>query len=334
MAAVTGNYQLLRINEQITENLSSVQIAGTLDDLIFNALTPLIRNSNYLEYVILELLPHIFLNQRRSFSKRNSGTSLKDSIFSFIMADDKEEKIKLLRKQNLERTVYFEALKQFEKAGKVYLDTVKTRLHDPKIKTNAKEIKQDFFVEKHLYETCQSVIYWVNYAYKFRSMIVEKYVRNAYNESVKMAAATNLNIDQEELFRNLLIVCHKAIDKYDPERGPLASYVNIWFMEAKTNHKNAHEHGVAMQMSTSQRKKLLEKGSIHTFTLELDEKIAESVEDIDYDVLQNMIDGEEDKILNNLSCRADLNKVFCLATGVRYTLTPQDLKWQRESCNG
>lgn len=333
MSGLTGNYQLLALNETISENLSSVQIAETLDDLIFKALTPLIKNSNYIEYAILELMPHIFLNQRRKFSNKEPET-LKDAIFSFIMSDDKEAKTKLLRKQTLERTVYFTILSSFEKDAKAYLESVRLRLKNKEAETNAREIKEKYLITSELYETCQSVVYWLKYAYNFRAMIVEKYVRSAYNQSVKMAASTNLRIDQEELFRNLLVVCHKAIDKYDPEKGALAGYIDIWFMEAKTNYKNAHEQGVAMQMSTSQRKKLQEQGNLHTFTVELDDELASSIEDEEYNILGSMIENEEDRLLNNLSCRADIHKVFSLATGVLYTPTPADIEWQRSSCHG
>lgn len=332
MTQVTGNYQLLAIKETLQENLSSVQIERTLDDLIFNALEPLIQNSDFVEYTIVELLPHVFHNQLRKFSILEAE-GVRDALFSFVMSDNTEEKTKLLRKQALERSVYFEALKEFETVAKEYIESVRLKMHNADVPTPAKKIREDFFVYQNLYETCQSSTYWLHYAFKFRSMIVEKFVKLAYVESVKMAADTNLNINKKELFRNLIITTFKAIDKYNSIKGPLANYVNIWFMEAKNNPKNAHEEGVAFQMSTSQRKKMLERGSIQTFTIELDEAIAESVEDLDQDVLGTMIETQEDVVLNNLTCRADVHKVFSLATGVRYTLTPDDLKWQRESCN-
>ena len=328
----SGNTQLLRLEEDLKENLSSVQIAKTLDDLIFKAIDPLIRNSKFVEYTILELLPHVFLNKRRKFSSKKVE-DFRDALFSFIMSDNTDEKIALLRKQTLERTVYFALLDRFNRDAIRYLDAVQQKIRGKNIDTGAKQLKEQFFIEGNLYEICQSTLYWTHYAYKFRAMVVKKFVRFAQTESVKMIAGTSLNVDQEELSRNLILVTHKAIDKYDSDQGPLANYVNIWFREAKTNPKNAHEYGVAMQMSSSQRKKLHGQGLLQTFTVELDEKIAESIEDFDYDVLQNMIDTQEDFIQANLSCRVDSNKIFCLLAGIHYTLTPDDLRVQQESCN-
>ena len=330
-----ANYQLLKVKEQISENLSSVQIANILDDLIMRCLKPLVKNTKYLEYSLLELLPYIFLNQRRKLSNRPTE-DLRNDIFTFIMIDDFDEKIKILKRLRLERSVYLTVLSSVEEVSKKYLEEINSNLnHIQKIEEYDEEKLSSMYfhlyVKGDFYETAQSVIYWLNYVYKFRAMIVEKFIRLAYIESVKMASSTELNIDQTDLFRDLIVSIHKAIDKYDPEKGALSSYVNIWFMEAKTNIKNTHEYGVAYQMPTGQRKRMIEDGSVQSITLPLNDEIAESIEDQTQNILENIIEDENEFIMHNLACRADIHKIYCLTNNIRYTLTNEDLIKQKQS---
>ena len=57
--------QILQQSERIKENLSSYQIAGILDRLLFQSIEPLARSSNILGYWISELLPLIISDSRR-----------------------------------------------------------------------------------------------------------------------------------------------------------------------------------------------------------------------------------------------------------------------------
>jgi hypothetical protein len=332
---ISSNFQLLKIKEKIEENLAGNQIAKTLDDLLFNCLKPIIFNTNFMEYVLVELLPHIFLNQRRKFSNK-SLDDLRDAIFSFIMTDNDEEKMKLLRKQGLERSIYIAALQTFEVSAQQYLEETETQLENiannkPYDDSKLKKIRKMFYPRKDFYETSQSTIFWLNNIYKFRAMIVEKYVRHAYVESIKMTKATDLNIEQEDLFRNLIINIHKAIDKYDAEKGPLTSYIDRWFLEAKTNVKNIHEIGVAYSIPTSQRKKLLEEGKLHNFTLELNDEIAESIKDDKENALDNMIGSQNNTIMHNIACHADTDKMYVITQDIVHTLNSQDLNLQRQT---
>ena len=61
--------QILQQSERIKENLSSYQIAGILDRLLFQSIEPLARSSNILGYWISELLPLIISDSRRKVSR-------------------------------------------------------------------------------------------------------------------------------------------------------------------------------------------------------------------------------------------------------------------------
>ena len=116
----SGNVQLLGVKEQLQENLSSNQIANTLDDLMFKFLELVVKNTNMLEYVVTELIIHIFTNARRKFSNVPTP-ELQDSLFSIIVCDNKDTKLKLLRELRIERTIYFKVLENFEGYAREYI---------------------------------------------------------------------------------------------------------------------------------------------------------------------------------------------------------------------
>jgi hypothetical protein len=329
-------HPLLKIKEKISGNPSSVQIAKTLDELLFKCVEPVIRNTHYMEYVLVELLPHVFMNQRRKFSNKPLD-QLRDAIFTIIMTDNIEEKCILLKKQGLERNIYFTAFSYLEKYALEYLAEINTQLkiiHNGKKYCSDKliEIEKKFFSQRDFFETVQSTMFWLDCAYEFKGMITEKYVRYAWNESIKMENSTDLFIDQYDLFKDLLVSISKAIDKYDVEKGPLTSYISLWFTEAKTSYRNTHEYSVAYSIPPEQRKKTLSDNTgSGNFTLELNESIAESTEDLDQDILGNIISNEDEVLVHNIACRADKYKIYCLLNNIEYTLTDKDKEIQKLS---
>ena len=63
-----ATYQLLQFKEQIKDNLSSAQIAGTLDELLRRAISPLINNTMLVEWFFADVLTYSVHNSRRKIS--------------------------------------------------------------------------------------------------------------------------------------------------------------------------------------------------------------------------------------------------------------------------
>ena len=107
-------------------------------------------------------------------------------------------------------------------------------------------------------------MFWGKRIYAFRNMIVEKYIRLARVEANKAHAGTGLQVSKDDLTRDLILSIFKAINKYDPQKGTLTSYIKWWFMDAKTNQSH-HEEGVAYVIPSQSRAKLLEQGVINIY---------------------------------------------------------------------
>lgn len=323
---------LLQITERLAENLSSSQIASTLDELILRALSPLV-GFNLLETVLVEILPFTATNARRKFSALSQNDFV-DKLFSVIVVDNKKQKLQLLREIRMERTLYFTTLSMFEERTK-FLPKLMTEY----IGLNLKHIRavSDSYKKLmdiadavnvplgKLYQVRQESIYWYSLAVQFKQMISEKFVRLAYVEAQKAAKSTGLDVNVSDLFRDLMISSSKAIDKYDSTKGPLTSYVMWWFMDAKTQHNNSHEYGIAYRVPVAQRRRLLEGGAaMNNLVVELSDNLTSELVDDDASVLDSLIKAQDALTIQAIVAKLPEARFSNLLDGFHYPLTSAD----------
>jgi hypothetical protein len=319
---ISANTALLKVKEQLQENLSSVQIARTLDSLIFKSLGSMIQHTDHIEYVLVELLYHIFHNMRRKFSNKPHD-ELRDALFSLIVNKKKTGKVAEIRRLGLERSIYFKILRSFEIDAQTYITDMEQALVSG-TKTEAMraiEVKYRAADSPGFYHACTNTLFWARRAFTFRNMIVEKFIRLAYVEAQKARAKTGLTISLDDLVRNMVLSIFKAIDKYDPEQGPLTSYIKWWFLDAK-NGDAGHEEGVAYSIPLSVRRKLLSEGVVNIYA-PIDETVEKNKDDT-MSILDRLAEEQDMKALHNIVARADTEKIFSLSFGVIYTLTERD----------
>lgn len=318
----SSNTQLLGLTEDLQENLSSNQIAETLDDLMFKFMEKVILNTDYVEYVITELIIHIFTDARRKFS-RTPKKELQDALFSFIVCSNKAMKPKLLRDLRLERTVYFKILENFTKLANEYIEELPACLKAGKPSDKIIEIERAAHsINSNFYSVCVGTLFWSKRIYDFRNMIVQKYVRLARVEANKAASATGLNISVDDLHRGLINAIFKGINKYDQTTGTLTDCIKWWFKDAVTN-QSYHEEGVAYTIPSQIRKKMLGSGVVN-----ISEPIGPNTMKItdEESVSKTMEQEEEHIVIANIACRVDNQKIFVLLNGLKYTPTEEDGK--------
>lgn len=323
----SGNVQLLALKEQIETNLSSHCLAQTLDDLIFKFIDIAVKDTTFVESAIVELIVHVFTDSRRKLSTIPKQ-ELQDQLFSFIVCEKPDKKQKLLRDARIERSVYFRILEIFIKISDEYLQELPKSLETLKPTNRMLELEKEAQSKTdNFYSLCASTLFWSKPIYNFRNMIVEKFVRFAKVEANKAVSHTGLNISKEDLHKGFIMSMFKAIDKYDSSSGTLTNYIQMWFMDAKTN-QNYHEEGVAYSIPTQLRKKLLDNGVVN-IAQPIDQNTMEILtEESAYDT---MLKEQEHVVIANLVCRVDSHKIFSVLSGIRYNPTPEDIEVQRES---
>jgi hypothetical protein len=286
-----------------------------------------IRDTTFVESTIVELIVHVFTDSRRKLSTVPKQ-ELQDQLFSFIVSEKPDKKNKLLRDARIERSVYFRILETFIKISEEYLAELPNALKT--LEPTPKMLELEALAQSrtnNFHGLCASTIFWSKPIYDFRNMIVEKFIRLAKVEANKAASNTALNISKEDLHKGFIMSMFKAIDKYDSASGTLTNYIQMWFMDAKTN-QNYHEEGVAYSIPTQLRRKLLDNGVVN-IAQPIDQNSTEVLTETSvYDI---MLKEQEHIIVANLVSRADSNKIFSILSGIRYNPTSEDIELQRES---
>ena len=105
--------------ETLDKNYSTYQLLTILDDLLYRAVYEVIRSSTYMDYVFATILTWYYGEGRRKISplKKDRLVTL---IFVFLYADSPEEKLRVLRKMEIERNILADACRIFIRRSKVY----------------------------------------------------------------------------------------------------------------------------------------------------------------------------------------------------------------------
>ena len=129
---------------------------------------------------------------------------------------------------------------------------------------------------------------------KFKNMIIQKYLKLAYKHTVNSIYTTGLLLDKDDLFKELILSITKSIDKYNPKKGALTTYIQWWFRNAKINPEFGHEYGQTYSVSVTTRRKIKQE-NLTTFYKSLEdlsrnEEVSETLSNI-----ENYFIGKFDK---------------------------------------
>lgn len=331
--------ELLKIKERLKINLSGSQISTILDDLLYEALKYIILYTDFVENYIVELLPVVSTNKRRKFASIDREAFI-NNLFSFIVIKDKSIKVKLLRSCFLERNIIYDCIEEFFEKSKqytqLYQDFLLTSNLEKKLEIRAAllDIESRVLVidksRMNLFCILQNVKAYYDNTQIFKSMIVEKYIRLAYNESCIAAKSTGLNVDPLELFKNLILSISKAIDKYNPEKGALTSYIKWWFMDGTNQTNNTHEYGIAFSVPNPQRRRILsEMENVFNFSISLEKcwnvvTNEETVENI-------LVFNQNEENISLLIKEVDKPGFAMLTLGINYVLSEKEKQQLRKT---
>lgn len=330
-----SNFEILGFQERLTENLPSVQIANTLDDLLMRAMQPLLFATDYFERTLVEMLPFVASNARRRFVYLEQQDFV-DVLFSLIASTNKDEKFAVISKLKMERTVYFDCLRSFERLGQQYTTLLQRYMTTPKKDTaerwrawsalTAIEKNVGLLPGHSFLGVYRQVFFWHQQATLFKGMVAEKFIRLAFVDSGKAVSETALHIDRKDIFHNFMLSTARAIDKYDASRGALTSYIRMWFMDAKTAKGNSHEYNTSFSVPTPMRKKLLAEGRmVGNLSVQMDED-AENAPTNQPTLIDSLIEAQELDRVSNIAVRADPFGLASLIHDIPYHLTDDDKK--------
>lgn len=227
--------QLKNTKEEITKSLTSYQYLTVLDDLLYSALTPIVKGTKFFEVFLSQIIGWQTLNPKRKTCAvgRHQLVSLSTLLF---LTNDGNQKMKLVRRMKLHRNILFEAINRWTDLMSDY-PSVATLVGTREIVERMFELNEIALIRPgfSLHSTYTTSIYWVKQARSFREKIIQKYTRmcitTAQRDYVDMGHAVRL----DDMIQIYMMTVGKAIDKCDADRGVLTTHIQNWLMSAKNN---------------------------------------------------------------------------------------------------
>jgi len=256
---------LLASANQLHDNLAGNQISHVLDTFLFNAIQPTILYTQWFLDELAQLYLYMIINSRRKFSLLyDRPTTLRNLFALFFLAP--EERFTLYEGTELERTFQFYIADQF------------LRLTDGVEVLNNRVLLGDAIAQSELDYLAStlgtSALYLVpsyrivrdniKYANKFKQLIIGKYLLYAAKRAWKDSGGTEVPVDMSDLFKNYVSAISNTIDRYSHHNGALASYIDLWLINARTSPEFSHEIGQAYTITPIERKRIVsENGKLN-----------------------------------------------------------------------
>ena len=263
------------VQETIKDNYSSAQYMQVWDELLYNALSPILSCSNIAEIILSDVLHFYTENHRRKISSLKKEEALTN--FFLFLAAPSSMKVKRLMALRLERSVLRLIISSFLEKTKLYQELEIEKARNPNnsrtqdfIKTI--EIKIGFNKTEDLYSTISTVKFWDNQAATFKNQLLEKYTRLIVTNAQSFYAENNSSMKLDDIIQNLFVFTSRALDKYDSEKGTLTTYIQNWLLHAK-NISAVQEDGTAFLLPSAKR------GEIENISVSIDDKEVLQLED-------------------------------------------------------
>lgn len=308
----------------LTDNLTGGQIQEVLDTLISEAVSPIIRGSDAFDLQVVHLLSATSRNRKRKLSSLPRELSI-DTMCQFLVSEDREEKVRLIKAMRLERGFVYNFVVKFLSEANGY-----TALYQDWIATKSKRVRKTKRTrlaamersvgcsKDDLYQVMSTAKDYLDLAYRFRNTIVLNYLRHAHKQAKAFVNSKGPNFDFKDVIQNFLAAVTRAVDKYDASKGALTSYINWWLLNAQTtsNSAHGHEYGIAYTIPQQVKKSLTDKSKRAkqiNFGISLDKMVGSSEDKQELihfiegegSIEQGMIDSEEADIIRSLIKHAD-----------------------------
>ncbi len=231
------------IREQITDNLSTPQYLQIYEELIENAMAPVLSSCNYFDLFLLRLISWQDVNFRRkvSFLKRAEFPRL---AMTFLLQRTAEERLVAYRNLRLDRGARIEFLKLFLEYTSTYKKACNCDLEIPSDSTCVSvlgycasvkaEVETSLKATKPLIAAIRDVEYWLDSAQHFKQMLMEKYVRLCINTAEKdRALIFGETVKLDDIVQTYLMAASRAIDKCDHRQGTLTTLIQKWMLTAR-----------------------------------------------------------------------------------------------------
>jgi hypothetical protein len=328
-------------------NLTGDNIQTVLDTLLFNALRPIVLNSDIFDTQLIHVLGIIAKNKKRKLTSlpRNRSVSL---ICELLKATDRHQKYKIITELKLERRYIHSFIARFleETSGfyALYEQSLRTNKKNNASLTKKLEVLASFVGfsnSEALFYTIHTCRDFLDEFYSYRNSVVDLYIKHASKQAHAYCQAKQNNyFDFNDVHQNFLSAVTRAIDRYDSSKGALTSYINYWILNAQTCSTNTHEYNIAYTLPQSKKKRIAIHGADEVnYSVSLDTLHSDSDSDsvnmhnvvTDSDTVHRKVESDEQtKLIRYLVKSADINGCARLTLDIDEYFNRKELKRMRK----
>lgn len=261
----TTEYNLLH-SPQFKKSLSGNQIETLLNYFLLKALYPITQTlwfKNELALLIIDMIH----NAKRKSARKPRLDSI-NNIFNAITSLENNEILTQLKESSIDRNLISHIINNFCEQSNLLIDNEEEFFRslnngdfNLKSSNDIMTIENSFFglPKTFLIKTNKEVSFWFFKYLKFKELILSKYYRLAF-KCAKMTKFNKPNVDEDCLFKSLILSMNTALDKYTAEKGTLTSYIQLWFKSTIANPRYDFEMGRPFKLSNYGKQKMIDTG--------------------------------------------------------------------------
>lgn len=229
------------VNEKITNNLTSYQYLTVLDELLYNAVAPIVGATRFFDVFLAQVLGWQTVNPKRK-SCGVGRQELATLTTLFFLTEDPKQKMKIVRQMKLYRNILFECVYRWLEATEEY-ERISSVIGSREGLEATSRVSELGLMRPgwSLHSTRSATVYWVGESKKFKESIVQKYTRLcariAQQDYVKLGHPISL----DDMLQIYVMTMSKAIDRCDADRGVLTTHIQNWLKSAKNTVQSMGE---------------------------------------------------------------------------------------------
>jgi hypothetical protein len=271
---------LKNIKERISGNMTTYQYLISYDQMLDNAIMPVVRRTKFMDSFLVRMLGW----QEKNFRRKISFLPRKEvphRILNFLVSGSADDRVKTFTSLRLDRGLRVECLGLFFESLRAYELACNAELIDP---LNSDNLPYCFYVKatteanlgctsSDLLGTLRESRYWLEIASGFKQKLIEKYVRLCLTTAQRdYTGFFDCSVKLDDLIQTYLMAASRAIDKCDYKQGVLTSHIQNWLFTArdsmaKMREKASSDVGLLgldeIRSLSKQEDELLEKDSLN-----------------------------------------------------------------------
>jgi hypothetical protein len=319
---------LAEVKERLRTNLSGGQIANVLNRLLRPALWRVQRRHPVIRQCMAEALAQALIQFRRKLSSLEKQDML-DHLFSSVVCADEKRSFHHMLAARLNRSILAQSCEAFVRQNHDAVEKEQTYLQArasgaPPSPQFVSALASDVIaVRAHL-----------DVYSEFRSMVAEKYYRLAHLDS-KSVCSMDDTVSHLDLRQNFVMSIPRAIDRYDPDCGALASFIRRSFKNAHSSPEFDPATSVSFTVSQHGRRRISDRyakgdSGETNFAYSLESTEAQGVSGVDT-VEDDMVHNENvAHLLRVIDCLGDIT-IARLVLDLPFSLTALEIAAQKQA---